>query len=591
MRLRVTESQTRRRRLRRRCSSGIGEARPSRASSATRRVLELLGDPQRAYPIIHVTGTNGKTSTSRMIESILRAYGLRTGLFTSPHLDAVHRAHHDRRRADREPGVRRRTGTTSARIVDMVDAELDAAGDAPLTFFEALTVLAFVALRRRPGRRRGARGRHGRRVGLDERRRRPGRRVHADRPRPHAAPRLDRRRDRAHEVGHHQAGRATSSRPQQVPDGRGRARARGRAHARRRSRSRATTFALESSTRRRRRPAHHACADSPARYADSTCRSTAPTRARTPRSRSPRSSRSSAAAPSRSIGDVLAEGLATGDLARPAAARRHRTDRARGCRAQPARRAGARRGADARTSTSTSRASCSACSHDKDAAGIIAALAPLADALPRHRSPSRSARSTTTSSPTRAREHARGRDRTSRDARARRCGDAPGVGRRRRRRAVVVTGSIMLVGEAIALAAPRTGRVSDDAGGRAPQAASHPAPESLRRSCSAFEAIVVFFVDALGLRAQGAAGPVRVRRGSGRSSCCCVLVRACAAALPVGHLARLGAAGRARRDRAHPVPIMFFDRRHFRRHVDLCYDQGPRSTRKPLAAEPTPDGD
>ncbi len=66
--------------------SRMGEQAPQPRLSATRRVVELLGDPQRAYPIVHVTGTNGKTSTSRMTESILRAAGLRTGLFTSPHL-------------------------------------------------------------------------------------------------------------------------------------------------------------------------------------------------------------------------------------------------------------------------------------------------------------------------------------------------------------------------------------------------------------------------------------------------------------------------------------------------------------------------
>ena len=49
----------------------------------------LLGDPQRAYPVIHITGTNGKTSTARMIETLLRARGLRTGLFTSPHLSDI----------------------------------------------------------------------------------------------------------------------------------------------------------------------------------------------------------------------------------------------------------------------------------------------------------------------------------------------------------------------------------------------------------------------------------------------------------------------------------------------------------------------
>ena len=49
-------------------------------------LTSLLGDPQRAYPVIHITGTNGKTSTARMTETLLRARGLRTGLFTSPHL-------------------------------------------------------------------------------------------------------------------------------------------------------------------------------------------------------------------------------------------------------------------------------------------------------------------------------------------------------------------------------------------------------------------------------------------------------------------------------------------------------------------------
>src|SRR5690606_40820877 len=50
------------------------------------RILTLLDDPQRTYRVVHITGTNGKTSTARMIESVLRAHGLRTGLFTSPHL-------------------------------------------------------------------------------------------------------------------------------------------------------------------------------------------------------------------------------------------------------------------------------------------------------------------------------------------------------------------------------------------------------------------------------------------------------------------------------------------------------------------------
>ncbi|HEY2551964.1 MAG TPA: folylpolyglutamate synthase/dihydrofolate synthase family protein [Streptosporangiaceae bacterium] len=54
-----------------------------------RALTSLLGDPQHAYPVIHITGTNGKTSTARMTETLLRARGLRTGLFTSPHLSSM----------------------------------------------------------------------------------------------------------------------------------------------------------------------------------------------------------------------------------------------------------------------------------------------------------------------------------------------------------------------------------------------------------------------------------------------------------------------------------------------------------------------
>src|SRR4051794_30603015 len=50
---------------------------------------ELLGEPQKSYRVIHLTGTNGKTSTSRMVEQLLRALDLRTGRFTSPHLERM----------------------------------------------------------------------------------------------------------------------------------------------------------------------------------------------------------------------------------------------------------------------------------------------------------------------------------------------------------------------------------------------------------------------------------------------------------------------------------------------------------------------
>ncbi|MBU4465939.1 MAG: bifunctional folylpolyglutamate synthase/dihydrofolate synthase [Actinobacteria bacterium] len=108
----------------------------------TRRVLELLADPQRTYRVVHVTGTNGKTSTSRIIESLVRAHGLRTGLFTSPHLERFT----ERIMIDGEPVADAAVADAWDEIepfIDLVDAELAAADDAPLTFFELLTVLAF----------------------------------------------------------------------------------------------------------------------------------------------------------------------------------------------------------------------------------------------------------------------------------------------------------------------------------------------------------------------------------------------------------------------------------------------------------------
>jgi len=120
----------------------VGEAAPQPRLEPTRRAVELLGDPQRSYPIIHITGTNGKTSTSRIIESILRAYGLRTGLMTSPHLVRVN----ERLMIDGQPISNRAFAANWADIrpyLDMVDAELIANSEEPLTFFEAFTVLAF----------------------------------------------------------------------------------------------------------------------------------------------------------------------------------------------------------------------------------------------------------------------------------------------------------------------------------------------------------------------------------------------------------------------------------------------------------------
>lgn len=107
-------------------------------------LTDLLGTPQSSYPVIHVTGTNGKSSTARMIESLLRAYGLRTGLFTSPHLvDA-----RERICFDGEPISAERLLATWSEIgpyVGVVDANSAADGGAPLSYFEVMTALAFAA--------------------------------------------------------------------------------------------------------------------------------------------------------------------------------------------------------------------------------------------------------------------------------------------------------------------------------------------------------------------------------------------------------------------------------------------------------------
>ena len=122
--------------------SRVGEVAPQPRLSATRKALELLGDPHRSFPIVHITGTNGKTSTSRITESVLRAHGLRTGLFTSPDLGYLG----DRIVVDGEPIGQEALVAAWDEVkpfLALADAELAKEDEPPLTFFEALTVLAF----------------------------------------------------------------------------------------------------------------------------------------------------------------------------------------------------------------------------------------------------------------------------------------------------------------------------------------------------------------------------------------------------------------------------------------------------------------
>jgi len=100
----------------------------------------LLGDPQRASPVIHVTGTNGKTSTARMTETLLRARGLRTGLFTSPQLSSMR----ERICIDGEP-LSADDFVAAYEEVAPYAAMVDGQHQVPLSFFEILTGMAFAA--------------------------------------------------------------------------------------------------------------------------------------------------------------------------------------------------------------------------------------------------------------------------------------------------------------------------------------------------------------------------------------------------------------------------------------------------------------
>jgi dihydrofolate synthase/folylpolyglutamate synthase len=122
----------------------VGESQPRPRIEPVRRFAQLAGMPQTQFPSIQVAGTNGKSSTSRAIESLLRAHGLHTGLFTSPHLVNFT----ERFQLDGEPvegTVLERTWQDLQPALEMVDRELADQGNGPITFFEALAVLAFAA--------------------------------------------------------------------------------------------------------------------------------------------------------------------------------------------------------------------------------------------------------------------------------------------------------------------------------------------------------------------------------------------------------------------------------------------------------------
>ncbi|HEX9031544.1 MAG TPA: Mur ligase family protein [Streptosporangiaceae bacterium] len=105
-----------------------------------RELAGLLGDPQRSFPVIHITGTNGKTSTARMTQTLLHARGLRTGLFTSPHLVQMR----ERICIDGEPLSEERFAEVYREIEPYL-ALVDANQPVRLSFFEVLVAMAFAA--------------------------------------------------------------------------------------------------------------------------------------------------------------------------------------------------------------------------------------------------------------------------------------------------------------------------------------------------------------------------------------------------------------------------------------------------------------
>ncbi|NBE97305.1 bifunctional folylpolyglutamate synthase/dihydrofolate synthase [Nonomuraea sp. KC401] len=102
-------------------------------------LLDVLGSPQRAYPVMHIAGTNGKTSTARLAEALLRERNLRVGRFTSPHLVSMR----ERITVDGAPLSEERFAEVYEEIIPYV--ELTDTQGRRIQFFELLTAMAFAA--------------------------------------------------------------------------------------------------------------------------------------------------------------------------------------------------------------------------------------------------------------------------------------------------------------------------------------------------------------------------------------------------------------------------------------------------------------
>jgi dihydrofolate synthase/folylpolyglutamate synthase len=120
--------------------NGRGFTRMAFDMQKIRDLMDVLGSPQRAYPAIHLTGTNGKTSTARMIDGLLRAHGLHTGRYTSPHLETVR----ERISLDGQPISEEGLAATYDEVAPLADL-IDARNAEPLTYFDVTTAMAYAA--------------------------------------------------------------------------------------------------------------------------------------------------------------------------------------------------------------------------------------------------------------------------------------------------------------------------------------------------------------------------------------------------------------------------------------------------------------
>ena len=116
------------------------ESRIEPSLDRIRLLLDYLGNPQNTFRSIHIAGTNGKTSTSRMIDSLLQSFGIRTGRYTSPHLENIR----ERISLNGEvitPEFFVYTYEDIKPYIDLVDSQ----SEHPLSYFEILTAMAYAA--------------------------------------------------------------------------------------------------------------------------------------------------------------------------------------------------------------------------------------------------------------------------------------------------------------------------------------------------------------------------------------------------------------------------------------------------------------